>query len=130
MKTILTLAAGLAAGFTLISVTVPAQAGPVRVGVDIGIPYQGPAYVPAQPVYVEPPPVYVQGGPVYVDGYWHGGWHDRRWVEPQWRGGYYGRAGYYGHYDHYDRGYRDQGRGEYRGGGQGRGDHGGYGERR
>jgi len=128
MKTILTIAASLAAGFTLMSVTLPAQAGPVRVGVDIGIPYQGPAYAPAQVVYAEPAPVYVQGGPVYVDGYWHGGWHDRRWVEPQWRGGYYGRGGYDGRYERHD-GYRGDGRGEYRRGDH-RGENGGRGERR
>jgi hypothetical protein len=48
----------------LVAMPSPAQAR-VFVGVGIGVPYFGPAYLPPPPVYYYPPPVYYAPPPVY-----------------------------------------------------------------
>ncbi|HTD05321.1 hypothetical protein [Undibacterium sp.] len=90
MKKYLVLVAGLAATAALTMAAVPALAAPVRVDLNIGVPYEAPVYVQQQPVYVQPESVYVQPQPVYVQpgyGYYDRdyAWRRHEWRERQWR---------------------------------------------
>ena len=87
MKKTITLIAGLASAALLVFAT-PAQAGPIHVDLNVGIP----VLVQSQPVYAQQyQPAYVQSRPVYVQqapdyGYRYGDyWAQRRHQEHEWR---------------------------------------------
>ena len=89
MKQTIALIAGLASA-TLLMLAAPAQAGPVHVDLNIGIPL--PMLVQSQPVYAQQyQPAYVQSGSVYVQqrpdyGYRYGDyWAQRQRAEHEWR---------------------------------------------
>ncbi|PRC91812.1 PXPV repeat protein [Solimicrobium silvestre] len=103
MKKLLTLAAGLVAGTTLMMSA--AYAGPVHVDLNIGIPL--PVFVQPAPVYYQPEPVYVQPRAVYY-GYRDYGWYQRQRREHEW----HDRREWQEHHG-YDRDYRDERRVEH-----------------
>lgn len=83
MKTSTSLVAAVLASATLLLATAPAQAGPIHVGLNVGIPL--PVFVAPAPVYVQPAPAVVYANAGYY-GYrqpWHDyrGWHDQHWHE-------------------------------------------------
>jgi hypothetical protein len=108
MHKFLRLAAGVFGAAALMSAAVPALAGHVDVGVNIGVPAPvyvepRPVYVQPRPVYVEPRPVYVEPRPVYVErGH---GWREHEWREHEWR-----ERRWHERHEH-----RDHDRGEHRG---------------
>jgi len=113
MKKLLSLAAGILASATLLLATAPAEAGPVHVDLNFGIPLpvyvqQGPVYVQPQPYYVQPREVVVYGNPGYY-GYqqpWREHeWHERHeWREQHWNDRDYHDNRHDDHHDH-DRGW-------------------------
>ncbi len=101
MKKYFIMAAGSIASATLMMVAVPAAAGGVDVGINIGLPgfFPAPVYVPSPPVYVQPGPVYVQPEPVYVETppFYIEQEHD--WQGPRWHEWHH-EGRHRGHRDH------------------------------
>jgi len=114
MKKLLTLTAAILASATLLLATAPAQAGPVHVDLNIGVPL--PLYVAPTPVYAQPQPVYVQprevlvyGNPGYYayqqpwhDHEWHErhDWHDQRWNNREYHDNHH--VAHDDHHEHHD----------------------------
>jgi hypothetical protein len=109
VKTILCFTGAWIVGMAAMSGT--AQAGGVRLGVNIGVP--GPVYVAPAPYYASPPPPVVYAPypyyarPPIVIGWYGNRYYDGRryWGRDEWyrhRGGYYHGHGGYGHgYGHH-----------------------------
>jgi hypothetical protein len=80
MNKMMTIAAGLATGAVLLLASLPASAGGVDIGVNIGLPG---VYQP--PVYVQQQPVYVQQRPVYVQERYESDWRERQFRAREWQ---------------------------------------------
>ena len=110
MKKYLSVAAGLLTSATLILAAAPAQAGPVHIDLNIGIPV--PVLVQPGPVYVQPDPGYFQprGVVIYNNPGYYGyqqPWRERDWRDYHW----YDRN----HYDNRRAEHHDHGGNEHRG---------------
>ncbi len=83
MKKYISFIAAVLASATLMLVTAPAQAGPVHVDLNIGIPL--PFFVQSGPVYMQPAPVYAppSGVVVYSNPGYYG--YQQQWRERDWR---------------------------------------------